>query len=380
MATEHCRWRWLRKADCSDRGLRFIRAEVPNLAANDDVDSAERLCAEWKRCGGCPELDLSRAAQRQLHEGRIRETLSEIGLQVDAWRWIAAPSRVAYRTRVRLRLDDGVPVFFNRDKPSSCAVLSEGTHAALAEFRAFALEHRRWLRGFGHAELWEPDLDGVACAALYGSNAPSPNPAGSTTLSLWVAGGDAPAGRRMRLPMGMEGFVAPSSFHQVNTEANALLGAAITRATTELGVTSFADVYCGSGNFALPLMAAGLQGCGVEQDPVAIDCLKRTARSLSLNADKFVAGDASDWLNRERHCARTHPLVLLDPPRGGLRDAAKVAANVAKTHLVLLSCHLPAFRRDTAALHGTGMTLREVWVCDMFPNTAHAEIVSWWIH
>lgn len=197
---------------------------------------------------------------------------------------------------------------------------------------------------------------------------------------MWVAASDAPAGRRLRLPMGIEGFVAPSSFHQVNTEANALLGAAITRATTELGVTSFADVYCGSGNFALPLMAAGLQGRGVELDPVAIDCLKRTARSLSLKAEGFVAEDAKGWLNRERHCERTYPLVLLDPPRGGLRDAAQLAADVAETHLVLLSCHLPAFRRDAAALHGGGMNLREVWVCDMFPNTAHAEVVSWWVH
>jgi 23S rRNA (uracil1939-C5)-methyltransferase len=145
------------------------------------------------------------------------------------------------------------------------------------------------------------------------------------------------------------------------------------------GVESFADVYCGAGNFALPLMLEGSTGAGVEWDPHASDALRRSASELGLDAANFVAGDAHDWMCDQAARGRRFDAVIVDPPRAGLGDAARAATAIARRYVVLLSCHLPAFFRDAAQITARGFSLEELWAVDMFPNTRHVEVVSWFV-
>jgi 23S rRNA (uracil1939-C5)-methyltransferase len=182
-----------------------------------------------------------------------------------------------------------------------------------------------------------------------------------------------------RLPrFDVEMQFAPTDFVQVNGAVNEAL---VQRAVELLELTPAArvlDLYCGIGNFSLPLARHAAQVVGVEGDPALVARARGNAHHNGLANVEFHVADLSvapqalaPWLQH----AYTH--VLLDPPRTGAREVLAAVARLAPRRLLYISCHPGSLARDLGVLvHDHGFTLAAAGVVDMFPHTAHVESLA----
>jgi len=169
----------------------------------------------------------------------------------------------------------------------------------------------------------------------------------------------------------------PADFVQVNAAINdAMVGAAL--AALEPGPQDLAfDLFCGLGNFSLPLARRAGRVVGVEADAGLV---ARARRNAALNgianasfevADLFDAGSGGSW-------GEGRPdLVLLDPPRAGAREVAERLKDWRPRRVVYISCHPGSLARDAGILVGAGgYQLAAAGVMDMFPHTTHIEALA----
>ena len=134
------------------------------------------------------------------------------------------------------------------------------------------------------------------------------------------------------------------------------------------------DLFCGAGNFALPLARRGARVHGVERSAVAVDAARAAAARLDLGHATFACDTVAHAL------AAVSPgdadLVVLDPPRAGASEVIAPLARVRAPRIVYASCDPATLARDARALAQHGYTLVRVQPVDVFPQTYHIESVS----
>jgi 23S rRNA (uracil1939-C5)-methyltransferase len=160
-------------------------------------------------------------------------------------------------------------------------------------------------------------------------------------------------------------------------QANRFLLGSLARAVIE-GVDGqhIVDLYAGVGLFAVALAALGYHVVAVEGD-------RHAARDLATNAAAFgdrlrpvraPVEDALGQLGRQRFDA-----IVLDPPRTGVSPAALDAVvSLRAPRIAYVSCDPPTLARDSTRLAASGYNLSSLRAFDLFPNTAHVEVVTVW--
>lgn len=162
------------------------------------------------------------------------------------------------------------------------------------------------------------------------------------------------------------------SFFQVNTAQAGKLVDFVIEGLGDLDGAYVADLYAGGGTFSVPLAMAGA-------DVVAVEAAKSSVRDLRFNADSngvfvdVVGGDAA----RELRTLEDLDALVVDPPRAGLADGVvdDIAATGAAT-VAYVSCDPATWARDVARFESSGYRLRSAQPVDMFPQTYHVEVVS----
>ncbi len=360
-------------------------------------------CAHFGVCGGCALQHLAPAAQLTAKEQELKDTLARVARVAPA-RWLAPLSGPvwAYRRRARLgakfvRKKGRVLVGFReRAAPyvaelARCEVLSPPAGALLGPLA-------RLLDGLSIREQL-PQIE-VAVAdnatALVLRVLATPSAADRAQLAAFAAehglrlylqaGGLASVqalaadGEPLcyRLPQfGLELQFQPTDFIQVNAAVNAAL---IERAVELLELHAAArvlDLFCGLGNFTLPLARRSGWVLGVEGDPQLIARARANAGHNGIGNAEFHCGNLTDpallrpWLQQPF----TH--VLLDPPRSGARELLGTLAQLAPARLLYVSCHPGSLARDLGVLvHEHGFRLEAAGVVDMFPHTTHVESLA----
>jgi len=132
------------------------------------------------------------------------------------------------------------------------------------------------------------------------------------------------------------------------------------------------ELFCGSGTLTLPLLGQRRQVTGVESAGASLELLRRSADEAGL-AVRLVAGGAADVV---RSFADPLDAVLLDPPRTGAADAVRALASLLPPRIVYVSCDAPTLARDGKLLAQAGYRLVKAVPLDLFPQTAHFEIVA----
>jgi 23S rRNA (uracil1939-C5)-methyltransferase len=168
---------------------------------------------------------------------------------------------------------------------------------------------------------------------------------------------------------------APTDFIQINANVNAqMVAAAIDQA--ELRATDrVLDLYCGLGNFSLPLARHARQVFGVEGEAGLVARAAGNAHRNGIDNARFATADLTngDWsFLREQW-----DVVLLDPPRTGAEAAVAAIDRMQPRRVVYVSCHPGTLARDTKTLVGTGSyRLTNARILDMFPHTHHVEVMA----
>ena len=170
----------------------------------------------------------------------------------------------------------------------------------------------------------------------------------------------------------------PTDFVQVNGAIN---NAMVARAIELLQVSAgdrVLDLYCGLGNFTLPLARRAAAVVGVEGEAGLIERARANARRNGLQNTAFHVADLSVAPDRTLPWMRGgYDKVLLDPPRVGAREVLSAVAQLGPHRVVYISCHTGSLARDLGLLtQEHGFRLRAAGVLDMFPHTTHVESMA----
>jgi 23S rRNA (uracil1939-C5)-methyltransferase len=182
---------------------------------------------------------------------------------------------------------------------------------------------------------------------------------------LFIEVGDAP----LALAYG------PGGFAQVNLDQNKALVAEVLEVTATLKARRVLDLFCGMGNFALPLAARGVQVVGVEDYSPSIDKARQNAQRLGLVTAYFEVGPAEGAIRRFQQDG-PFDLVLLDPPRTGAAAVMEDLLHARPPHVLYVSCDPSTLVRDLAILLSGGYRLLWSRPFDLFPQTYHVESIS----
>lgn len=166
------------------------------------------------------------------------------------------------------------------------------------------------------------------------------------------------------------------SFSQVNPYQNWSLIRKVVEWAGLSGGETVLDLFCGSGNFTLPLAQRAFRVWGVDKDPRAIGNAVENARQNKLGNCTFIAADGAEGIGRILKETDSIDVTVLDPPRAGAKNILKPLSRLAPEKILYVSCEPPTLARDLSRLKMMGYHLRRIQPLDMFPQTYHIEVVA----
>lgn len=196
-----------------------------------------------------------------------------------------------------------------------------------------------------------------------------------STHRLWPESGDERLG--YRLPeFDLELRFHPLDFVQVNFDINRQM---VSRAVALLDpqlTERVLDLFCGLGNFTLPLARRAGQVVGVEGEGALTARAEENAAANGIGNVEFVTADLAEEIGDHRWAAQGFDKVLLDPPRAGAVEVLPQLVRLQPQRIVYVSCNPSTLARDAGELARLGYRLQKAGVMDMFPHTAHVESIA----
>ena len=137
------------------------------------------------------------------------------------------------------------------------------------------------------------------------------------------------------------------------------------------------DLFCGLGNFTLPLARRAAHASGVEGESGLVRRAGENARRNGISNAEFFAADLFKDQRGTGWAREKYDLMLLDPPRSGAAEVLEYLPGKNVRRVVYVSCHPGSLARDAGTLvQRHGFVLRDAGVMDMFPHTAHVESIA----
>ena len=169
----------------------------------------------------------------------------------------------------------------------------------------------------------------------------------------------------------------PTDFTQVNTDINRKM---INLALELLQVEKqdkVLDLFCGLGNFTLPIASRAAEVVGVEGDQDLVDRAKQNALLNNLENTRYYLANLYDSIDTHAWNDETFDKILLDPPRSGAVEIARIIEKFNANRIVYVSCYPGTLARDLDIMvNEKGFSLDAVGVMDMFPHTGHVESIA----
>lgn len=328
-------------------------------------DRVPPVCNAYGRCGGCRYQHMSYAREIELKGRQVAEVFARIGKIADPPVRAIIPSPCAYGYRGKITLHIRRP----RGRPLRIGFV-DVTGSAVVDI--------------GQCEIAAPAINDMF-AAFRGGLPGTLSTVPGERLTLWAAeegiafggGGGAAPHRRVRVD-GRDLIAPAGGFFQANTSLAPRLVEEVTQACGLAGTETVLDCYCGSGLFARFLAPAAAAVHGVEWNEDAVHCAKLNMEEAGFTNTHFHVGDVGDVLAREFVAKGNRPdVIVLDPPRTGLEMPVREAlAVLAPRTLVYVSCNPATQARDCRYLLDRGFALEFLQPVDMFPRTAHVEVVA----
>jgi 23S rRNA (uracil1939-C5)-methyltransferase len=139
---------------------------------------------------------------------------------------------------------------------------------------------------------------------------------------------------------------------------------------------SVLDLYCGIGNFSLPVARQTGKVVGLESFSPSIERARENSRRNGIANAEFICEDSAVGVERLAAAGERFDLVILDPPRSGALDLVKSLHRLKPKQIIYISCDPATLGRDLAVLQKDGFKVLQVQPLDMFPQTCHLESVA----
>ena len=360
-------------------------------------------CPHYGTCGGCALQHLSPEAQLTFKQGQLLENLARLGSVAPERTLEPLPGPVwGYRRRARLgikhvpRKGRVVVGFRERAAPyvadlHGCSVLAPPL-GRLIDPLAALIGSLSIAARVPQAEVAVAD-NGCAMV-LRVLDPPSPEdlerlreferehgiriylqPGGPGSVAP-LTPGQAPL--QYALPeFGVTLEFEPTDFIQVNGALNETM---VRRAVGLLDPQPgdrVLDLFCGLGNFSLPLARRCGHVLGVEGDAGLVSRAVRNAARQGIGNVEYITADLAAPAMDAPWATGRYERVLLDPPRAGAREVLPVVGRCGASRVVYISCHPGSLARDAGLLvRDHGFRLVAAGVMDMFPHTIHVEAMA----
>lgn len=355
-------------------------------------------CAHAGRCGGCSVQHLPHAEQLALKQRMLAEQLSKVaGVEPEAWAAPLSGPEFGYRRRARVavrwdakgkQLEVGFRAAGSQDIVAidDCSVLVQALQPIMSRLPAM-LRRLSKPQALGHVELFS----GSALALLLRHMAPLSESDLSILkdfcdfhqAQLWLHGEGEPQpfdplqslGYRLET-WDLHLAYRPGDFVQVNAGVNEAMVAQALEWLAPQPQERVLDLFCGLGNFALPLARQVREVVAVEGVAAMVARAADNAASNNLHNTRFFQADLSQPLSAAEWVDEGFSAVLLDPPRDGAFEVVRHLASLGAKRLVYVSCNPATLARDTVELIKQGYKLKRAGILDMFPQTAHVEAMA----
>lgn len=364
----------------------YARAQVKRRLSDSPQRQAPR-CPHFGICGGCQQQHASVELQQQSKRAALARLMKR---EVDD---IIAASPWGYRRRARLSLNyqpktQQLQIGFRKANSSEivdvvqCPVLVPALGALLPAVRE-CLSGLQSLRQLGHVELVQAD-NGPLMVLRHTAALPAADKeklerfSQSHGLSLYLAPqseileqirGEAP----WYTSDGLRLVFSPRDFIQVNDGVNQLM---VHTAMEWLDIQPqdrVLDLFCGMGNFTLPLAKRAAQVVGVEGVPALVAKGQENAALNALHNVTFFHENLEEDVTRQAWAKHGFDKVLLDPARAGAAGVMLHIIKLAPRRVVYVSCNPATLARDSDVLLQAGYTIQRLAMLDMFPHTGHLE-------
>ena len=364
----------------------FARAQVKRRL-NDSPQREVPRCPHFGVCGGCQQQHASISLQQRSKSAALSRLMKcEVSDVIADTPW-------GYRRRARLSLnyrpkEQKLQMGFRKSASSDiidvkqCPILVPQLEALLPHIRA-CLESLQGLRHLGHVELVQA---GSGTLMILRHTAPLSVQdkeklecfSHSQGLSLFLA----PQSEILESiseespwydSNGLRLTFSPRDFIQVNEGVNQQM---VARALEWLDVQPedrVLDLFCGMGNFTLPLATRAASVVGVEGVPALVGKGRENALNNGLHNVTFFHENLEEDVTRQPWAKNGFDKVLLDPARAGAAGVMQHIIKLEPIRVVYVSCNPATLARDSDALLDAGYVIRRLAMLDMFPHTGHLE-------
>ncbi|CAM6553369.1 23S rRNA (uracil(1939)-C(5))-methyltransferase RlmD [Klebsiella aerogenes] len=366
----------------------YARAQVKRRL-NDSPQRVAPRCPHFGVCGGCQQQHASIELQQQSKRAALSRLMKR---DVDD---IIAAEPWGYRRRARLSLNyqpktQQLQMGFRKANSSEiidvvqCPVLVPQLEALLPAVRE-CLTSLQSQRQLGHVELVQADNGPLMVlrhtAALTAADKEKLERFSQTHgLSLYLAPqseilehirGDEP----WYTSDGLRLVFSPRDFIQVNDGVNQKM---VRTALAWLDIQPqdrVLDLFCGMGNFTLPLAKAAASVVGVEGVPALVAKGRENAALNELQNVTFFHENLEEDVTRQAWAKHGFDKILLDPARAGAPGVMAHIIKLAPRRMVYVSCNPATLARDSEALLQAGYRIQRLAMLDMFPHTGHLESI-----
>lgn len=406
------------KATFVDGALSGERAEISVYRKHAKYNSANTVsilrasaqrtmprCRYFGVCGGCSMQHLEASAQVAAKQRVLEENLARIGkvkpeiilpaLHGPTWGY-------RHRARISARLvdkKDGVLVGFHEKRSryivdmASCEIMTPGVSAMIGPLR----EMMYGLSNAAHIPQIEIAVGESITVLVFRLLAPW-NDADAARVRAFAEKHNIHIWQQSKGPETASPFwpvhapelsyslpefdlvmpFKPTEFTQVNAALNRSLVSRAMRLLQPLPGERIADLFCGLGNFTLPIARRGAQVLGIEGSADLVERARQNALRNGLTNAEFAVDNLFE-MTPEKFAALGHfDKLLIDPPRTGAMDVVKALPDHGgPDRIVYVSCDPATLARDAAVLcHVKGYRLIAAGVANMFPHTAHVESIA----
>ncbi|WOT06131.1 23S rRNA (uracil(1939)-C(5))-methyltransferase RlmD [Shewanella youngdeokensis] len=383
----------------TEQKKKFSKAKLLKVE-NPSSQRVAPICPHYAKCGGCDLQHLDINAQRQHKAKALNELVAKFAqTQASEVADAISDSPWHYRRRARLatwfdKKTKHISLGFRANSSSdvveiqSCAVLAEPLSALIPDL-AYVLNQLSGKKSLGHVELTQAD-NGVfvvlrVTKALSDKDRDRLAEFGKNhLLSVVLQDDDAQSeylsGVGEQPHYGFSGHDAQLSFSagnfiQVNGAVNqAMVQQAVDWLSPQANERVL-DLFCGIGNFSLPLAQSGAEVIGVEGVPAMVEQATINAAQSGLDKVSFFHADLSADLSQQPWLGKVDKM-LIDPARAGAYESMMSLKKLKPKALVYVSCNPASLARDSELILKQGYRLTKIALVDMFPQTHHLESMA----
>lgn len=365
-------------------------------------DRTEPACDYFGICGGCQLQHMHHSKQISIKESALKDLIKHVaGIEFNEWMPAILGDTLGYRRKARLgvrqvdKKGDTLVGFRERagrylTDMNHCKVLVPEVGEKIPEIRAMltTLEARAQIAQIEIAQgddatalvlrnlvtLTDQDIKTIKQFAEQHHYKIYLQPKGPETIYP-IYPENADTLMHYQLDNCQFSF-SPTGFIQVNAKVNNQMIAKVMQ-LLELNKNDRAlDLFCGLGNFSLPLAKRCIDVVGIEASDESVSLARKNAAQNTISNAAFISANLFEDIDHLEITRQHFDKIILDPPRHGAEHVLKYLPHWQPSHIVYISCNPATFARDAKIIAEHDYTLDKLGIMDMFAHTEHTEVIS----